>query len=65
MVPSQPGQIVCETLSQKTQLQKRAGGVAQGVGRVQTLVPQKKSNQKENERTSDYDKIYNICFLLF
>jgi hypothetical protein len=30
-VQSQPGQIVRETLSQKTQ-HKRAGGVAQGVG---------------------------------
>jgi hypothetical protein len=29
---SQPGQIVPETLSQKKHLQKRAGGVAQGVG---------------------------------
>jgi hypothetical protein len=32
MVQSQPGQIVCETLSQKTLSQKRAGGAAQGVG---------------------------------
>jgi hypothetical protein len=31
-VPSQPRQIVCETLSQETPSQKRAGGVAQGVG---------------------------------
>jgi hypothetical protein len=31
-VQSHPGQIVCETLSQKTPLQKRAGRVAQGVG---------------------------------
>jgi hypothetical protein len=32
-VQSQPGQIVCETLSQKKNLsQKRAGRVAQGVG---------------------------------
>jgi hypothetical protein len=31
-VGSQPGQIVCETLFQKTLHQKRAGGVAQGVG---------------------------------
>jgi hypothetical protein len=32
-VQSQPGQIVCETLSQKKQNhKKRAGGVAQGVG---------------------------------
>jgi hypothetical protein len=31
-VRSQPGQIVHETLSQKKPSQKRAGGVAQGVG---------------------------------
>jgi hypothetical protein len=32
MVQSQPGQIVLETLSRKNQSQKRAGGVAEGVG---------------------------------
>jgi hypothetical protein len=32
MVQSQPGQIVHETLSRKNPLQRRAGGVAQGVG---------------------------------
>jgi hypothetical protein len=32
MVQSQPGQIVPETLSWKNPAQKRAGGVAQGVG---------------------------------
>jgi hypothetical protein len=31
-VRSQPGQIVYETLSGKNSSQKRAGGVAQGVG---------------------------------
>jgi hypothetical protein len=31
-VQSQPMQIVCETLSGKKPSQKRAGGVAQGVG---------------------------------
>jgi hypothetical protein len=31
-VQRQPWQIVCETLSWKNPLQKRAGGVAQGVG---------------------------------
>jgi hypothetical protein len=31
-VRSQPGQIVCETLSRKNPSQKRADGVAQGVG---------------------------------
>jgi hypothetical protein len=33
MVQSLPGQIVHETLSQKNPSQKRAGGVAQGVGK--------------------------------
>jgi hypothetical protein len=32
MVQSQPGQIVLETLSGKISSQKRAGGVAEGVG---------------------------------
>jgi hypothetical protein len=32
IVRSQPGQIVCETLSQKNPIQKRAGGVVQDVG---------------------------------
>jgi hypothetical protein len=32
MVQSQPRQILRETLSQKSLTQKRAGGVAQGVG---------------------------------
>jgi hypothetical protein len=35
MVQSQPGQIVCETLSQRSPSQKKkkkAGGVAQGAG---------------------------------
>jgi hypothetical protein len=32
MVGSQPGEIVCETLSLKNPLQKRDGGVAQDVG---------------------------------
>jgi hypothetical protein len=32
MVQSQPGQIVWETLSWKNSSQKKAGGVAQGVG---------------------------------
>jgi hypothetical protein len=31
MIPTQPGQIVHETLTQKTHHKKRAGGVAQGV----------------------------------
>jgi hypothetical protein len=32
VVQSQPGQIVLKTLSQKNQSQKRACGMAQGVG---------------------------------
>jgi hypothetical protein len=32
MVQSQSRQIVCETLSQKIPSQKRAGGVAEGIG---------------------------------
>jgi hypothetical protein len=32
LVQSQPGQIVCKTLTRKNPSQKRAGGVAQGVG---------------------------------
>jgi hypothetical protein len=32
VVRSQLGQVVCKTLSQKHSSQKRAGGVAQGVG---------------------------------
>jgi hypothetical protein len=39
-IQSQPGQIVCETLSRRNPSQKRAGGMAQGA--VQTLALQKK-----------------------
>jgi hypothetical protein len=48
-VQSQPGQIVQETLSYKNTSQKRAGGVAQGVG--PEFKPQyciKKKRKKEN-----------------
>jgi hypothetical protein len=31
-IQSQPGQIICKTLSQKSPSQKRAGRMAQGVG---------------------------------
>jgi hypothetical protein len=43
-VPSQPGQIVPEILFLKNPSQKRAGGMAQGVGPdwFQTPVPQEK-----------------------
>jgi hypothetical protein len=35
-VRSQPRQIVCETQSQKNPSQKRAGGVAQSVGKMES-----------------------------
>jgi hypothetical protein len=49
-VPSQAGQIVCKTLSQKKKKnsQKRAGGVAQGVG--PEFKPQ--YHQKKKPRTA-------------
>jgi hypothetical protein len=47
MVQSQPGQIVHETLSRKYPSQRRAGGVAQGVG--PEFKPQYRK-QKERER---------------
>jgi hypothetical protein len=37
----QSGQVTRATLSQKTHHKKRAGGVDQGVGRIQSTVPQK------------------------
>jgi hypothetical protein len=33
-IRSQPGQMVCKTLSQKTHHKKGAGGVVQGAGSV-------------------------------
>jgi hypothetical protein len=42
MVQSQPRQIVCQTLSRKHPSQKRADGMAHGVGRVQTPALKKK-----------------------
>jgi hypothetical protein len=54
VVRSQPGQIVHETLSLKNPSQKRAGGVAQGVG--PELKPQyphrKKKKQPKNQNPS-------------
>jgi hypothetical protein len=44
MVRSQPGQTVRETLSRKNPSQKRAGGVAQGVGPKFKLQYGKKKN---------------------
>jgi hypothetical protein len=54
MVQSQPRQIVRKTLSQKNPSQKRAGGVAQGVGsEFNTQYHQKKKKgRKEKEITS-------------
>jgi hypothetical protein len=46
-VLSQPGQIVCETLSQKTLHKYRAGRVAQGEGSAPVL--QKKKKKKERK----------------
>jgi hypothetical protein len=45
---SHPGQIVCETLSQKHPSQKRAGGVTQGVG--PEFKPQYHKKKKKKER---------------
>jgi hypothetical protein len=45
-VRSQPGQIVRETLSQKTLHQKRAGGEAQSIGREFKLQYIKKRTKK-------------------
>jgi hypothetical protein len=47
LVWSQPEQIVPETLSQKYPTQKRAGGVAQGVG--PEFKPQYHKKKKENK----------------
>jgi hypothetical protein len=45
----QPGQIVLKTLSRKNASEKRADGVAQGVGQVQAPVPPKKKKKKNAE----------------
>jgi hypothetical protein len=42
LVRSQPGQIVCKTLSQKTLYKNRVGGVTQGEG-PEVPAPQKKN----------------------
>jgi hypothetical protein len=47
MVQSQPGKIVGKTLSQKNPSQKRAGGVAQGVGPELKPQYQKKKKKKK------------------
>jgi hypothetical protein len=49
MVQSQPRQTVCKTLSQKNPSQKRAGGVAQGVGpEFSTNPPKKRETQRSH-----------------
>jgi hypothetical protein len=48
VVWSQPGEVVLKTLSQKNPSQKRAGGVAQGVGPEFKLQYQKKKKKKRN-----------------
>jgi hypothetical protein len=47
-VPSQPGQIVYKTVSQKNPSQKRAVGVAQGVGPEFKPQYHKQTNQNQN-----------------
>jgi hypothetical protein len=47
-VRSQPGQIVRETLSQKTHHKKKAGGVAQGVGLSSNHSTAKKERKEKN-----------------
>jgi hypothetical protein len=50
-VQRQPGQIVCETLSRKKPSQKRAGGVAQGVGpEFKPQYHQKKRRRKRKKK---------------
>jgi hypothetical protein len=51
MVGSQPGQIVRETLSWKNPSQKRAGGVAQGVG-PEFKAQYCKNNNNNNKKPS-------------
>jgi hypothetical protein len=49
LVQNQPRQIVHETLSQKNPSQKRAGGVAQGIG-PEFKPSTKKKNQKNPKK---------------
>jgi hypothetical protein len=49
-VRSQPGQIVLETLSQKTLYKTRAGGVAQGEGLNSSPSTEKKERKKEKKK---------------
>jgi hypothetical protein len=51
-VQSQPGQTVCEIIPQKYPSQKRAGGVAQGVG--PEFKPQHHQKKKKKTRIPSY-----------
>jgi hypothetical protein len=52
---SWPGQIVCETLSGKNSSQKRAGGVAQGVGcNFKPQYCKTKQNKTKQNKTKHY-----------
>jgi hypothetical protein len=50
LVQRQPGQILHETLSQKKLSQKKAGGVAQGVGPEFKSSAAKKKKKRKKER---------------
>jgi hypothetical protein len=53
-VRSQPGQIVCKTLSRKNPSQKRTGGMAQGIGpEFKPQYHKKKCIRNMNEATLD------------
>jgi single-stranded DNA-specific DHH superfamily exonuclease len=54
-VRSQPGQILRETLSRKHPLQKRTGGVAQGVG--PEFKPQNCKKKKERKKRKEVESI--------
>jgi hypothetical protein len=53
---NQPEQIVCQTLSQKNPSQKRAGGVAQGLGPEFNPQYYKKNKKK---------KLFSLTYLFF
>jgi hypothetical protein len=62
MVPSQPSQRVQETLSRENPLQKRAGGVAEGI-----FKPQVNSSPSTTKRRKEkkYILIIQIPFFIF
>jgi hypothetical protein len=59
MVQSQPGQIVHETLSRKNPSQKRAGGVAQGVGPEFKPQYRKTKQNKKNDECKKFHRGQN------